>query len=133
MKFNAFPSLPNTRMQTIRLFFNRLKDIRSRWTEKTPYEKFKAFYNIGVFTDKCLQLGVLTNFRIGFFGFVAAFDCIASLLLLIYTLYFNIRNNQFEKSIPCFCIFGLAVSVSIKFNCIVVLPAWKSFHSLIAI
>lgn len=90
----------------------QLKEIKTAWKMKTPYQKWRSFYWFCEFVGDVLQIGTFGNLKIGIIGY---FPCVTGFLhytLLIYTVYYYINCGHFVGCLPSFCIFGLVTSVN---------------------
>ncbi|XP_031635731.1 uncharacterized protein LOC116348758 [Contarinia nasturtii] len=55
----------------------------------------------------CIQIGVLSDKKFGFVGYIPAISGIVHYNLLMYTVYYYTSRDRFEECLPSFCIFGI--------------------------
>lgn len=103
-------------MEKLSSFFanpiKKVEKIKEKWNVATPYQKWRSFYNFGLFMEDIIQIRVLSNKPIGILGYVPAVTCISHYTLLLYTVYYYVSRGNFAGGLPSFCIFGLVTSVS---------------------
>lgn len=90
-------------------FFENINKI---WSEKTPHQKWRAFYDFGKFMADAIQIGIFGDLHVGWLGWIPAVNCFGYFSMLIFTVYYHIDRQQSQECLLCFCFFGVATAVS---------------------
>lgn len=98
--------------KTASIYLNPIENFKSRWNQANPYEKWRLFYDFGVFVGDVIQLKVFSTKPTGILGYCPAVACVMHYTLLVYTVYYYINVDNFLGCLPSFCMFGVLASVS---------------------
>lgn len=108
--------LSNKRLKipTVRELIKSIPSIRREWKYKTPLEKWRYFFAVG---KAALGLAAIPLYEINqtlcFYSYFLFYYGGAYILLTLYTLYYYVVRSEFPKCLPCTCMLGLILSVSV--------------------
>lgn len=86
--------------------------LKSKWNKRTPKAKWQMIHDIGSFTAKIIQVNLYTHQKLGPLAFTLGAVCFNYYVVVLYTVYFYHKNNQFKDCLPCFCLMGVITTVS---------------------
>lgn len=94
--------------------------IKQFWFSKTPKEKYDFLHKVIDYSCRLVGINTFSSCKIDWKSYYPGVTMLIYYTLLIYTVFYRIHNNQFEKSFYTLCILGVVISVS-----------WKIFFFLI--
>lgn len=94
-----------------------LPTIRTEWSLKTPLQKWCYFYGIGRMVIKPVQVPVFEEDQtLSWLSYQMCVYVGSYILLAIYTFYYHLIRGEMVKCLPCTCLLGLVIAVSLKFT-----------------
>lgn len=97
--------------------FQSIPNIRLEWCLKTPLQKWSYLYGIGKATCLIVKIPFYEEDQtLSLWAYQGIVYIGAYFILAIYTLFYHFIRDESIKCLPCTCLLGLIIAVSLKLN-----------------
>lgn len=101
-----------------------IQHLKLLWRKKGPKEKYQLLFESVNIASGLIGSRAMTDGKVFWWTF-SPFVVVSSYwLLTIFTIYYHVANNQFTKSLPSLCLFGISISVCVLCSNLLLSTIW---------